>query len=63
MGDFGPAAWLPADTGIRCAYAVRFAQVSLTYQLPVTEADEKAVLQQRGGRGAPGSGRLGRSPA
>ncbi|GAB7186433.1 HNH endonuclease family protein [Kitasatospora sp. Ki12] len=48
-GDSGPAAWLPADTGIRCSYAVRFAQVSLKYQLPVTEADKKAMLQQCGG--------------
>ncbi|MFJ3792445.1 HNH endonuclease family protein [Kitasatospora sp. NPDC090091] len=45
-GDSGPAAWLPADPAIRCAYVVRFAQVSLKYQLPVTEADKKAMLQQ-----------------
>ncbi|MER5355126.1 HNH endonuclease family protein [Kitasatospora sp. NPDC002551] len=48
-GDSGPSAWLPADPEIRCAYAVRFAQVSLKYQLPVTEADKKAMLQQCGG--------------
>ncbi|WP_241002838.1 HNH endonuclease family protein [Streptomyces sp. CB01881] len=48
-GDSGPATWLPANTTIRCAYAVRFAQVSLKYQLPVTEADKKAMLQQCGG--------------
>ncbi|MFJ9691764.1 HNH endonuclease family protein [Kitasatospora sp. NPDC101183] len=48
-GDSGPAAWLPANTDIRCSYAVRFAQVSLKYQLPVTEADKKAMLQQCGG--------------
>ncbi|MFD8755918.1 HNH endonuclease family protein [Kitasatospora sp. NPDC059577] len=48
-GDSGPAAWLPADPGIRCAYAVRFAQVSPKYRLPVTGADKKAVVQQCGG--------------
>ncbi|MGV9270328.1 HNH endonuclease family protein [Kitasatospora sp. NPDC003701] len=45
-GDSGPATWLPANTTVRCSYAVRFAQVSLKYQLPVTEADKKAMLQQ-----------------
>ncbi|MBV2153408.1 HNH endonuclease family protein [Kitasatospora sp. SUK 42] len=45
-GDSGPASWLPANTDIRCSYAVRFAQVSLKYQLPVTEADKKAMLEQ-----------------
>jgi hypothetical protein len=48
-GDSGPAEWLPANTDIRCSYVVRFAQVSLKYQLPVTEADKKAMLQQCGG--------------
>ncbi|MFI6843232.1 HNH endonuclease family protein [Kitasatospora sp. NBC_00085] len=48
-GDSGPAAWLPADPTIRCAYAVRFAQVSRKYQLPVTVADKKTMLQQCGG--------------
>ncbi|MFD5461665.1 HNH endonuclease family protein [Kitasatospora sp. NPDC127059] len=48
-GDSGPTDWLPASTEIRCSYAVRFAQVSLKYQLPVTEADKKAMLQQCGG--------------
>lgn len=48
-GDSGPAAWLPANTAVRCSYAVRFAQVSLKYRLPVTEADKKAMLQQCGG--------------
>ncbi|MGW2545940.1 HNH endonuclease family protein [Kitasatospora sp. NPDC001574] len=48
-GDSGPSAWLPAAPEIRCAYAVRFAQVSLKYRLPVTEADKTAMLQQCGG--------------
>ncbi len=48
-GDSGPSAWLPADPQIRCAYAVRFAQVSLKYRLPVTTADKRAMLQQCGG--------------
>ncbi|GAA4994552.1 HNH endonuclease family protein [Kitasatospora paranensis] len=45
-GDSGPAEWLPADARIRCAYVVRFAQVSLKYDLPVTPADKQAMLQQ-----------------
>ncbi|GAA0655244.1 HNH endonuclease family protein [Kitasatospora atroaurantiaca] len=48
-GDSGPAAWLPANEAVRCSYAVRFAQVSLKYQLPVTPADKKAMLRQCGG--------------
>ncbi|MEU9581192.1 HNH endonuclease family protein [Streptomyces chilikensis] len=48
-GDSGPAAWVPPDKRIRCAYAVRFAQVSLKYELPVTEADKAAMLRQCGG--------------
>ncbi|WP_307717822.1 HNH endonuclease family protein [Streptomyces sp. V4I23] len=45
-GDSGPASWLPPDKRIRCAYAVRFAQVSLKYGLPVTTADEAMMLKQ-----------------
>ncbi|MER5636284.1 HNH endonuclease family protein [Kitasatospora sp. NPDC002227] len=45
-GDSGPAGWLPANQAVRCSYAVRFAQVSLKYQLPVTPADKQAMLQQ-----------------
>lgn len=48
-GDSGPAAWLPANAEVRCSYAVRFAQVSLKYALPVAEADKRAMLQQCGG--------------
>ncbi|OKI30134.1 hypothetical protein A6A07_22800 [Streptomyces sp. CB03911] len=48
-GDSGPSVWLPAAPAVRCSYAVRFAQVSLKYALPVTEADKKAMLQQCGG--------------
>lgn len=44
-GDSGPASWLPANTAVRCSYAVRFAQVSLKYQLPVTPSDKKTMLQ------------------
>ncbi|WP_299540325.1 HNH endonuclease family protein [uncultured Streptomyces sp.] len=47
--DSGPAAWLPPYKAIRCSYAVRFAQVSLKYDLPVTAADKKAMLAQCGG--------------
>lgn len=45
-GDSGPATWLPPAKGIRCAYAVRFAQVALKYGLPVTAADKDAMLTQ-----------------
>nr|BFD84385.1 HNH endonuclease family protein [Streptomyces sp. Xyl84] len=47
--DSGPATWLPPNKGIRCAYSVRFAQVSLKYKLPVTTADKQAMLRQCGG--------------
>ncbi|WP_437018911.1 HNH endonuclease family protein [Streptomyces sp. enrichment culture] len=48
-GDAGPAAWLPPDRSIRCAYAVRFAQVAVKYELPVTAPDKRAMLRQCGG--------------
>ncbi|NNJ08333.1 HNH endonuclease [Streptomyces sp. PKU-MA01144] len=48
-GDSGPASWLPPDRGVRCAYAVRFAQVALKYELPVTTADKRMMLRQCGG--------------
>lgn len=47
--DSGPASWLPPYKQIRCSYAVRFAQVSLKYELPVTAPDKKAMLTQCGG--------------
>lgn len=48
-GDSGPAAWLPPNKQIRCSYAVRFAQVSLKYELPVTPPDKQMMLRQCGG--------------
>ncbi|WP_344605487.1 HNH endonuclease family protein [Streptomyces glaucus] len=48
-GDAGPASWLPPDRRIRCAYAVRFAQVALKYEMPVTEPDKRVMLRQCGG--------------
>ena len=47
--DSGPASWLPPNTQIRCSYAVRFAQVSLKYALPVTAADKQTMLAQCAG--------------
>lgn len=47
-GDSGPASWLPPHKPVRCAYAVRFAQVALEYGLPVTAPDKKAMLKQCG---------------
>jgi len=48
-GDSGPAAWLPPNKPVRCAYAVRFAQVAEKYELPVTAADKRMMLRQCGG--------------
>lgn len=45
-GDSGPASWLPPNKSIRCAYAVRFAQVALEYELPVTAADKRMMAKQ-----------------
>lgn len=47
--DSGPATWLPPNKQIRCSYAVRVAQVSLKYDLPVTTADKQMMLKQCGG--------------
>ncbi|MER6805433.1 MULTISPECIES: HNH endonuclease family protein [Streptomyces] len=48
-GDSGPAAWLPPNRSVRCAYAVRFAQVAVKYEMPVTPADKRMMLTQCGG--------------
>lgn len=45
-GDSGPASWLPPNKQIRCAYAVRFAQVAVKYEMPVTMADKAMMLKQ-----------------
>ncbi|MFJ8542862.1 HNH endonuclease family protein [Streptomyces sp. NPDC093586] len=47
--DSGPATWLPPSKGVRCAYAVRFAQVAVKYELAVTAPDREAMLRQCGG--------------
>ncbi|WP_327328354.1 HNH endonuclease family protein [Streptomyces sp. NBC_01210] len=47
--DSGPASWLPPNKQIRCSYSVRFSQVSLKYELPVTAADKQTMLAQCGG--------------
>ncbi|MFE3018268.1 HNH endonuclease family protein [Streptomyces sp. NPDC059256] len=46
--DSGPASWLPPSRTIRCSYSVRFAQVALKYELPVTSADKRTMLEQCG---------------
>ncbi|CAM5317340.1 Lipoprotein OS=Streptomyces fumanus OX=67302 GN=GCM10018772_32730 PE=4 SV=1 [Streptomyces fumanus] len=46
--DSGPASWLPPSKRIRCAYAVRFAQVAEKSELPVTPADRETMLEQCG---------------
>ncbi|QGV80225.1 HNH endonuclease family protein [Streptomyces ficellus] len=48
-GDSGPASWLPPHKAVRCAYAVRFAQVAKKYRLAVTAADRRTMLAQCGG--------------
>jgi hypothetical protein len=48
-GDSGPASWLPPNKRIRCAYAVRFTQVAVKYELPVTAPDRQMMLRQCGG--------------
>ncbi|MGW0814104.1 HNH endonuclease family protein [Streptomyces viridiviolaceus] len=47
--DSGPASWLPPRKSVRCAYAVRFAQVAVKYELAVTAPDRQAMLRQCGG--------------
>ncbi|MFK4596262.1 HNH endonuclease family protein [Streptomyces pristinaespiralis] len=47
--DSGPASWLPPSKPVRCSYAVRFAQVAVKYELPVTGADKRIMLAQCGG--------------
>lgn len=47
--DSGPASWLPPYKPVRCSYALRFAQVSLKYALPATDADKKVMLELCGG--------------
>ncbi|MFI1419445.1 HNH endonuclease family protein [Streptomyces sp. NPDC020731] len=47
--DSGPASWLPPSKRIRCSYAVRFAQVAVKYEMPVTPADKRMMLEQCGG--------------
>ncbi|MFJ8146868.1 HNH endonuclease family protein [Streptomyces sp. NPDC096048] len=48
-GDSGPASWLPPAKPVRCAYAVRFAQVAAKYELAVTAPDRQTMLRQCGG--------------
>ncbi|MFF1307245.1 HNH endonuclease family protein [Streptomyces sp. NPDC058307] len=48
-GDSGPASWLPPNKQIRCAYVVRFAQVAVKYEMPVTAPDKQMMLRQCGG--------------
>jgi hypothetical protein len=45
-GGSGPASWLPPNRRIRCSYGVRFAQVALKYDLPVTTYDKAVMLAQ-----------------
>jgi hypothetical protein len=42
--DSGPADWMPPNAAVRCAYSVRFAQVSRRYRLPVRPQDKTTML-------------------
>lgn len=44
--DSTPASWLPPHRAVRCAYALRYAQISLRYDLAVTPADQNVMLEQ-----------------
>jgi hypothetical protein len=46
--DSGPASWLPPNKAVRCSYAVRFAQVAVKYELPVTGPDKDMMARQCG---------------
>jgi len=41
--DRGPGEWLPLNVGYRCAYVARYLDVSIAYDLPITQADHHAV--------------------
>ena len=43
-GDDGPADWLPPNARVHCAFAVRFAQVSIKYRLAVAPRDKRVML-------------------
>ncbi|GLW07660.1 lipoprotein [Microtetraspora sp. NBRC 13810] len=45
-GGSGPGGWLPPWQRVRCSYSVRFAQVALKYDLPVTRTAKIAMLRQ-----------------
>ncbi len=45
-GAAGPAAWLPPNRTLRCAYAVRIARVARRYALPVTRSDRDQMRRQ-----------------
>lgn len=42
----GPAAWLPPNVAIRCAYVARFAEIAAAYQLTVTAEDREVARRQ-----------------
>lgn len=42
-GDLTPGEWMPPATEWRCFYAARYLTAAVTYSLPVTEADSRAL--------------------
>lgn len=44
-GDQGPGEWLPPNVKVHCAFAVRFAHVSIKYRVPVQPADKRVMLR------------------
>ncbi|MBF4587945.1 HNH endonuclease family protein [Curtobacterium sp. VKM Ac-2887] len=41
--DFGPAEWMPANTGDACSYAASFVTVATKWRLSIATADEGAL--------------------
>jgi hypothetical protein len=42
-GDSGPGEWMPLHRAYVCTYLARYLAVSITYRLPITQADADAV--------------------
>lgn len=44
--DRGPGEWLPINANYRCTYIARYLAVSISYDLPITQADHSAARLQ-----------------
>ena len=43
--DSTPAAWLPPNKSFRCEYGIRYVQASISWDLPITEADHQILTK------------------